>query len=108
MTAAAKGSEKAQKPGPNGARRYSGIRFNWTSTINKDKPTRTAAGVSTLPPLMANQELPATTGGARSIAIVGNSGGGRDDTVYSRSVIIEVSTTNDVMPRPNSTRDTVA
>ena len=80
MTAAAKGKENAQKPGPNVARRYSGISLNWISSISAAKPARMAKGVSTLPPLMANQELPATTGGARSIAIVGSSGGGKDAT----------------------------
>ena len=63
--------------------------------------------MSTLPPLMANQELPATTGGARWIAIVGNRADGKDGTTYSRSKIIEASTTKEVMPRPKSTRDRV-
>ena len=47
--------------------------------------------VSTRPPLMANQELAATTGGASSIAIVGSSGFGISGTTNSRCPMIEPS-----------------
>lgn len=75
--------EDVPEGGPNGARRYNGISLSWTSSISTVKPARTAAGRSTRPPLMANQELPATAGGATSIARVGNSGGGRAGTTNS-------------------------
>jgi len=51
---------------------------------------------------MANQELPATTGGARWIAIAGNGAGGKDGSTYVRIEIIEASTTKEVMPLANS------
>lgn len=39
--------------------------------------------------------------------MVGRSGGGRDGMTYSRWEMIEPSSTNDVMPRPNSTWEKV-
>jgi hypothetical protein len=38
---------------------------------------------------MANKELPATTGGARWIAIAGNRAGDKDGSTYGRIEIIE-------------------
>jgi hypothetical protein len=47
---------------------------------------------------MANQALPATTGGATSMAIVGSSAVGSEVTVKRRSSSIEPSSSQQIAP----------